>query len=173
MDITEVISKLLSGDSIDNISQRTGAAQVDVKKVLASALPNLLSGVEQQTKDDDKVEGFAGALASHSQDDASDLAAFLNNVDLEDGGKIVGHLLGAGREDATQKAANASGLNLANTGKILALAAPLLMTLLGQQTNQSQQQQPTQNPSMLSGLMGNLLGNMDLGGLLLKLLGMK
>ena len=38
----------------------------------------------------DTVAGFAGALDSHALDDTSDIAAFLSQVDLEDGKKIVG-----------------------------------------------------------------------------------
>ena len=207
MDINELMEKMLSRDSIKKISQRTGTTQTDVKKVLASALPSLLTGAEQQANDTSTVEGFAGALENHSKADASDVVAFLNNVDMEDGGKIVGHLLGSGRDDTTKKAAAASGLNATRAGSILSVAAPLLMTLLGQQTSQAQQQsnvlplsqtqqqsnllslsqtqqqsplqsifqpqQTTQNPSLLSGLMGSLLSNVDLGSLMLKLLGIK
>lgn len=189
MDINELMGQMLSKDSIKEISKKTGTTQTDVKNVLASALPSLLLGAEKQANDAGKLAGFAGALDDHSKDDVSDIVAFLKNVDMDDGGKIVGHLLGSGRAAATKKAAAASGLDSANVGNILSVAAPLLMTLLGQQTSQAQQQvqqqanilpllqsQPqtnSQNPSLLSGLLGSLLKNVDVGSLILNLLGGK
>jgi len=185
MDLNSLMGTLLSGDSIANISQISGTSQQNVKDVLSSALPALLDGAGKQATDESTVEGFAGALLDHAKVDTSDIASFMSNVDIEDGGKIIGHLLGKDQEAATQEAATRAGLSVGKTGIILALLAPMLMSLLGQQTQQQAQQpqQTAQQPlqqlfqtqqtqqqsasglaSGLGGLFGNLLGGGNSGG---------
>ena len=104
-------------------------------------------------------------------------------MDLSDGAKIIQHLLGGNTNAVAEQAAEKSGLDLGTTLKILAIAAPLLMSLLGK-TAQSQQQAQTQSATLqplqqaapsgggldISSLLGSLLKNVDIGKLLLSLL---
>ena len=150
MDLMSMMSTMLSEDSINQMSQKTGTTNEDVKNVLLSALPAMLNGVQGQADGEDTVAGFAGALESHAQADTSDITAFLSNVDLEDGNKIVGHLLGADQKATTKAAAEKAGLSVGSTGNILSAAAPLLMSLLGQQTAQAQTQAQAQPQGFLS-----------------------
>lgn len=169
MDINALMSTLLSSDSIQGMSSLTGTQPDEVKTVLAAALPQMMKGAEGQAVNAETAESFVGALADHAKVDTSDIAAFLQKVDLEDGGKIVGHLLGADTDATTERAASVSGLGTAQTGSILSAIAPLLMSLLGQQTQQTAQAAPTS--SGIGGLMGSLLGGGNMGGLMLNLLG--
>ena len=179
MDLNSLMSTLLSGDSIANLSQLSGASQKNVKDVLSSALPSILEGAVGQANDENTVEGFANALLSHAKDDTSDVASFMSNVDLEDGGKIIGHLLGNNKEATTQEAATRAGLSVGKTGIILALLAPMLMSLLGQQTQQTQQAQQVQQTQQPLTLQQNqqqsaaslLGGGSGLGSLFSGLLG--
>ncbi len=168
MDIQALMNSMLSSDSIKNLSKVSGTTQKDVKKVLGSALPELLTGAVGQANDTATAEGFVGALSAHAKDDTKDITSFFDKVDLEDGGKILGHLLGNKAEETTEKAAASAGVDKAKTGSILSAAAPLLMSLLGQQTSEETEQN---NSSGIAGLMGSLLGSVDLGGLLGGLLG--
>ncbi len=181
MDLNALLGTLLSGDSISNISQMTGTTQKDVKNVLSSVLPDLLNGAGLQATSEDTVEGFAGALQDHAKVDTSDALSFFSNVDPEDGYKILNHLLGSNRQEATKAAAERSGLSIGKTGLILAVLAPMLMSLLGKQTQQQQaQQQAQQNQwaQMLQPQQTNILGGntasgltSSLGGLFSNLLG--
>ena len=161
MDLASMLQTMLSSDSIAKMGEKTGTSTDEVKSVLFSALPAMLSGVQGQANNQDTVAGFAGALDAHAQDDTSDIAAFLSNVDLEDGGKIVGHLLGGDQAATMKAAADKAGLSTAATGSILGAAAPLLMSLLGQQatqTVQAQSQAQQQSSSSDGGLLAGLLG---------------
>ena len=131
MDLVSMMQTMLSPDSIAQMSEKTGTSAEEVKSVLFSALPDMLSGAQGQAGNSDTVAGFAGALDSHAQDDTSDITAFLSNVDLKDGKKIVAHLLGKDKSATTRAAAKRSGLSTASAGSILSAAAPLLMSLLG------------------------------------------
>ncbi|MBQ9886515.1 MAG: DUF937 domain-containing protein [Lachnospiraceae bacterium] len=168
MDLNSLVSTMLSGDSLDNIGKVTGSSNADVKSVLGSALPLLLNGVSEQSQGEDTAAGFAQALASHSKDDTSNIASFLGGVDLADGAKIVGHLLGAKTQDTTKDIATKSGLSLGTTANIIAAIAPLLMSLLGKQTNAAQQQNSSLN---VGSIIGTLLGGADLGSLVSGILG--
>ena len=164
MDLNTLMGAMLSSDSIKSISKASGASQKDVKAVLSSALPGLLNGAAQQANNSQTAAGFAGALAQHAKSDTRDLGSFLSGVDLADGGKIIAHLLGANTTAATQQTANASGVDAAKVAKILAVAAPLLMSLLGKQTGQS-------SGSAVGALMNSLLGGGNAGSLIGSLLG--
>ncbi len=175
METNELVSTLLSRDSLRSISQATGTRQKDVKNVLTAALPSLLNGALGQARNEATAEGFAGALAEHAKDDTRDMSSFVSNVDMLDGGKILTHLLGGDATATAQDAATRSGLDLGKTIKILAVAAPLLMSLLGQHNQQAQPQAQTSaaNVSPVINLLGGLLGGgqqqqqQSLGGSLL------
>jgi len=164
MDLNTLMGAMLSSDSIKSISKASGASQKDVKAVLSSALPGLLNGAAQQANNSQTAAGFAGALAKHAKSDTRDLGSFLSGVDLADGGKIIAHLLGANTAAATQQTASASGVDAAKVAKILAVAAPLLMSLLGKQTGQT-------SGSAVGTLMNSLLGGGNAGSLIGSLLG--
>ena len=157
MDLVSMMQTMLSSDSIAQMSEKTGTSTDQVKSVLFSALPAMLSGVQGQAKNKDTVAGFAGALDSHAKDDTSDIAAFLSNVDIKDGEKIVSHLLGGDKAATTKAAADRAGISTKATGSILGAAAPLLMSLLGQQATQAAQAQP-QAALSGGGLLASLLG---------------
>lgn len=161
MDLSKIAGSLLSNDSLKGLSSLTGASNSDIKNVLSSALPSLLTGATEQAKNESTAASFAGALAQHAKDDTSDLTSFLGNVDLADGAKIIGHLLGSGKEETVKKAAKASGVSEKKTGDILSAIAPMLLSLLGQQAEEDDDKE-----TGASGLVGALLDNVDVGSLL-------
>lgn len=165
MDLTKLASTLISSDSISGLSNLTGASDKDVSNVLAQALPALLSGANSQAKDKDTAESFATALSGHAKDDTKDLSKFLGNVDLKDGAKILGHLLGSDKDDVIGNIAESTGVSKKDTNSIVSAIAPLLLSLLGQQTEEDDDKD-----TGAAGLVGALLDNVDVGSLLTGLL---
>ena len=161
MDLTKLAGSLLSSDSIGGLSGLTGASDNDVSKVLAKALPALLSGAKDQAKGEGTSQGFATALSDHAKDDTSDLTKFLGKVDMKDGAKIIAHLLGSGKDDVVADIASDTGVSQAKTDSILSGAAPLLMSLLGQQADEDDNKN-----AGVEALIGALLENVDLVELL-------
>lgn len=166
MDLNNIMKTLLSTDSVKNLSKATGTTQKDVKSVLNSALPRLLNGVSEQASNKKTAASLAGALAQHAKGNTGDLSSFLGKVDLEDGAKIIAHLLGGKTETATAQVAQESGVSSSKTAKILAAVAPLLMSLLGQQTGAGKD-----DKFDVGDLVGAVLSNVDMGSLLSGLLG--
>ena len=183
MDVKSMLGTVVSQDSVKQISRSMNVPTKDVQNVLLSAIPALLGGAMDQANNQNTASGFVGALNQHSASDTSNLSSFLSSVDLDDGMKIIGHLLGGNSNAVAEQAAAKSGLDLGTTLKILAMAAPLLMSLLGK-TAQTQQQVQTQSATLqplqqnqqsgsglnISSTLGSRLKNVDIGKLLISLL---
>lgn len=165
MDLSAIMTTLLSSDSVKTLSKRTDASQTDIKKVLNAALPALLEGVSDQAKNKSTAAGLEKALKDHAGDDTSDPAAFLGKVDLADGAKIIGHLLGGSADSTAKSVAKKSGVSADKVTKILSAVAPLLLSLLGKQADEDKDK-----ASGAGALVGALLSNADVGSLLTGLL---
>ncbi|MBR6518834.1 MAG: DUF937 domain-containing protein, partial [Oscillospiraceae bacterium] len=138
MDLTSILlQSMLSDSSVKSLSKKTGSSKDEVSSVLTAALPLLLKGAGQQAEDEETAESFAQALAKHGENDTSDMDSYMDSVDMADGAKILAHLLGAETESTTKKVSKKSGTSSDNTAQILSAAAPLLMSVLGQENSKS------------------------------------
>ena len=167
------IGALLSGGGVKAISKRTKVPAGDVAKVMSYGIPILVGGMNRNVATAEGEQSLSAALRDHSADDVSNVGRFLKGSDLKDGKKIIAHVLAGDQEDVVEQISRASGVTKGKTTSILALIAPLLLSLLGGQQNQggsnfnlsslllnmllsgSMQQQQT---SQSSGLLGSLLG---------------
>ena len=170
MDLTALMSAMLSEESIENLGAKAESSPEEVRSVLGSALPLLLNGANAQATNQQTAPGFLGALQQHAQDDASNIPSFFGNVDMGDGAKIIAHLLGANTGAQTLAVAQQTGVSQAKTGNILAAVAPLLLTLLGQQAA-NRSNSSSNNALGIGSLMGSLLGSGDMTSLLGSMLG--
>ncbi|MBO5137643.1 MAG: DUF937 domain-containing protein [Spirochaetaceae bacterium] len=163
MDVSSLFSTLLSSSSITNVSKATGTEKGEVKDVLTAALPALLNGAKEQAEDKSTQAGFLEALASHAKDDTSSVSGFLKNVDLKDGAAIVKHLIGGSSSSTTKEIAKESGVSATKVTSILSAIAPLLMSLLGKESESSS--------TGGVDLLGSLVKNVDMGSVISGLLG--
>jgi Uncharacterized conserved protein len=163
------IGALISGGGLDALSKRTKVGKEDIAKVLSAGIPALVGGMRRNAGAEAGAQSLAKALADHSAADTSDAAAFLKNADLKDGKKILGHVLGDDQKKLVDELSRATGVTKGKTTSLLALAAPLLLSVLGSQNNSQQQ---SSSDSGLLGMLGGLLGGGQssggslLGGLL-------
>ena len=165
MDINSIMKTMLGSDAVKGISSAAGTTQKSVKSVLSSALPSLVDGAGKQAQDKATASSFVKAINDHAGDNTRDLGSFLSGVDLSDGGKIIGHLLGGKKDETVKKAAEEAGVTKAKANGILSAAAPLFMNLLGNQASSGSDAQ-SNNASGIGGLMSTLLSNVDVGSLL-------
>ncbi|MBR5931120.1 MAG: DUF937 domain-containing protein [Lachnospiraceae bacterium] len=136
MDFNSIFSAITGSDSVSQLSSLTGTSEKDVSGILSQVLPQLLNGAQGQATNQETAASFANALTSHGQADFSDLSSFFGGVDLEDGGKIVEHLLGKENAVATAETlSQESGVASSNISSILSATAPLLMSMMGQQAS--------------------------------------
>ena len=161
MDIQSLLSTVMAGDSVAGVGKAANVSSDSTKSILSAALPGLLSGALAQAQNSETAEGFASALTQHAASDTSNISSFLSGVDLADGGKIIQHLLGGNTGSTISQVAQQTGASQEETTSVLSAAAPLLMSLLGQQTG-SQQAQGTG----IADIMGSLMGGANLTSIL-------
>lgn len=149
------VGTVYSGSGLSAIARRSKVKQDDVAKVLAVGLPTLVGGMNRNAAEAGGAEALARALTQHEAADISDPGAFLAGSDLQDGKKIVNHVLGADQDEAMEEISRATGVSKSKVGTILALAAPLLLSLLGQQNSSASQ---ASSGGGLLNLLGGLLG---------------
>ncbi len=145
MDLTSLMSALLSDQNITSVAHKAGVSEEEAASVLATALPVMLNGANGQASDANTTESFFHAVNDHAKKDPE-------SVDLKEGGKIVGHLLGTDEEAAENAIAKRAGMSSANVGLILAAAAPLILNMLGNSTSSSNSSAGT--ASLLNALLG-------------------
>ena len=170
MDINSLLGTVLSDASIQGVSQTSAVSGDQTRSILNAAMPALLGGALNQAKGADTSAGFATALSQHAAGNTADLTAFLGSVDTQDGAKIVNHLLGSDSAAVVDQIAKDSGVQAADVKKVLASAAPLVMSLLGKETQKRQDADSAVSPA---GVLGSLMGGGSSGGLLGSLLGGK
>ena len=161
MDLTSLMSSLLSDQNIKAVASKAGVSEEEAASVLATALPVMLNGANGQASDAATTESFYKAVTDHAQKDPE-------KVDLKEGGKIVGHLLGTDEKAAEDAIAKRAGLSSANVGLILAAAAPLIMNMLGNSTSNSHSSSGT--ASLLNSLLGGGLNSSSSGNLMTSVL---
>lgn len=147
MDLTSLMSALLSDNSINSVTGKTGAKDSDAAGVLAAALPTLLNGANQQASQPETAESFHEAVLEHAAKDPE-------KVDLAEGEKIVDHLLGDDADKAEKAIAKKTGLSKAQVALILAAAAPLIMNKLGNHTASNNSTSSAATASLLGSLLG-------------------
>jgi hypothetical protein len=163
------IGALLSGGGVSAISKRTKIKKDDVAKVLSAGIPSLVGGMRRNAAVGDGAASLSKALTDHSTADISNPAAFLKTSDLKDGKKILGHVLGSDQNKLAEEISRSTGVTKGKTLTILALVAPLLLSLLGNQNNSAGQSSGGGLLGMLGGLLGG--GQSSSGGLMSGLLG--
>ena len=158
------IGQLLAGDGLSAVSKRARCSEAKTAKVLSLGIPTLIAGMKKNVSTPEGDASLTKALGDHSGKNTGDVKAFLKAVDVKDGKKILGHVLGAQQDATVERLSKASGLSGSTVVNILAQAAPLLLSLLGNQQSQEQSAvqpittaQSTQS-SGLGGLLGGLLG---------------
>lgn len=163
LDLGSIASTLLGSSSLNGIANSTGASKKDVTQVLSAALPLLLQGAGKQSTGKSTAASFAQALEQHAGSSTSSLSSFFKNVDLDDGAKIVSHLLGKSTNSTTKSISKQTGLDANQVAAILAAAAPLIMSLLGKSTTKVKK---TDKTSSTQDLAKALIGNVDVNSIL-------
>jgi hypothetical protein len=168
-----VMKQLENSDVLEQLGKSVGAKPAQVKKVAQLGLPTLMEAMNRNTNDKKGAQSLSSALDSHKGVDLSNVLGFLNNVDTDDGSKIVGHVLGDKSTQVTKSIAKKTGLSISQIGSLLVKFGPLLLSFLG-----NKKKEENLDADGVSGLTGTLAGlfggsgNSSGGGMGGSLLGM-
>ncbi len=156
--ILDILNGPLGKTIINGVAGSTGQDSSKTGSVLTMALPVLMKAMQRNAATEDGANGLMGALQKHDGGILDNLGDLFNGgVDsnvVQDGGKILGHVLGNKQSGIQQVIGQKAGVDAGSVGNILKVAAPILMGVLGKQTKQS----GISGGSDIGNLLGSLLG---------------
>lgn len=165
MDLLQQLLKDASGGATNRIGQKFGLDESQTGAVLGQLVPALTAGLKKNTGSAGGIAGLAKALQKGGHQRYIDEPEALGDSGaVEDGNKILGHLLGS--KDASRQVAAAAS---ANTGidagiikQLLPLVATMVMGSLSKQTGGGSKLEQD-GPGLLGTLFG---GDSNAGDLL-------
>ena len=167
--ILDLLSGPIGQTIISGVAGSTGQDSSKTGSVLTMALPVLMKAMERNASTPEGAAGLMGALSKHDGGILDNLGGlFQGGVDqnvTNEGGKILGHILGDKTSGIEQVISQKSGVDAGSVGNILKTAAPLLMGMLGKQ---SQQSGGVSDANGLTSLIGGMLGGASNSGAVTK-----
>lgn len=156
--ILDLLNSDLGKTIVNGVAGQTNQPTNKTQEVLTMALPVLMEAMRRNASNPQGAESLLGAIISkHDGSILENLGGlFGGGVDdnvMEDGGKILGHVLGNKQQSVQTALSQKSGLDAGSIAQILKVAAPILMGMLGNQAKQKQ----VNSPSGLEDLLGGLV----------------
>ena len=126
--MSTLLEAMTTGDSMQSLTQKTGASSDQVSSLLNAALPALMQQMQSNASTEKGAASLLSALGQHTS--TAPISQQVVEADEVDGGKIIGHILGGNQKSVVGSLANLAGLNSNQTSSILASIAPALLTAL-------------------------------------------
>ncbi len=144
---------------IQGASSQLGQDSGKTQSAISAAIPMLMGALKKQASNPDAAPGLMNALQKHDGgilDNVMDIfgGGNVNEDVVEDGDKILGHVLGDKKETVAAALGQKSGLDLGSAMNILKMAAPIVMGMLGKQTKSQQVSNPTDLTNIIGGMLG-------------------
>lgn len=129
--LVDGILEQLGPTGVSRIADSLGADQQAVNQAIAAAVPAIVAGMANNSRQPAGAEALSSALDDHSPSIFDALGGLLGGGG--DGAAILGHVLGGRRPRVEQHIAERSGLDLGLIMKLLPILAPLVMGYLSKQ----------------------------------------
>ncbi|MDG1394186.1 MAG: DUF937 domain-containing protein [Flavobacteriaceae bacterium] len=156
--ILDLLNSDIGKSLINGVSGHTGQSKSKTSNLLTMAMPLLMQAMKRNANSSEGASGIMGALQKHDGSILDNLGGLFSGENInsvsDDGGKILGHLLGNKQSNVQNALSQKSGIDAGSVGQILKVAAPILMGVLGKQQRQSN----VNSSSGIQGLLGGLIG---------------
>jgi hypothetical protein len=140
MGLLDMILNAGSGGAVQQLGTQFGLGQDQTTSALAALVPALAAGLQRNVQSEGGLAGLASALSTgQHQRYVNDPSTLANPAAIEDGNKILGHVLGSkdvSREVASQAAAQ-TGVSADILKQMLPMAATLVMGALASRSASS------------------------------------
>ena len=117
--------------TIQQFSKSLGTDPATTSNAIALALPALLGGLSRNASNPQGAAALDRALGDHDGSLLDNLGGLLGGGGGGIGGAILGHIFGAKRGPVEAGVGKASGLDAQQTARLLAMLAPIVMSVLG------------------------------------------
>lgn len=129
MDLLNTIMKsMTSNSSLGTLVGKTGISADSIEKAITSAIPSLLGSMTKNASTTSGAKSLLGALSQHEDD--SDVSSQLEKADEDDGNKILGKIMGDGKDDFISSIAKKAGINVGQSNQLLSTIAPALLSTI-------------------------------------------
>ena len=145
---------------IQGVGSQLGGDSSKTQSALGAAIPMLMGALKKNASNPDTASGLFEALQNKHDgsilDNITDIfgGGNVNEDVVEDGDKILGHVLGEKKEVVAAALGKQHGLDMGSAMNILKTAAPIVMGMLGKQTREAN----VSNPTDLTNIIGNMIG---------------
>ena len=170
------VDDILADIPMDQLAAQLGVDEATAEQATRQAIPALLGGLQANAEDPAGAMSLAGALGDHPSD-LIDGGVNLDQVDANDGEKIVGNIFGPNQDQVAQTlGGNLGGQAGGLIRRLLPILAPIVLAYLTKRIR-GQRQGGSQNPldSILGGgatgssnplndLLSSMLGGGPAGG---------
>jgi len=157
--ILDLLNSDIGKSLINGVSGHTGQSKSKTSNSLTMAMPVLMQAMKRNANSSEGASGIMSALQKHDGSILDNLGSLFSGGNInsvsDDGGKILGHVLGNRQGNIQNTLSQKSGIDPGSVGQILKVAAPILMGVLGKQ----QRQNNVNSSSGIQGLLGGLIGN--------------
>jgi hypothetical protein len=155
------VEDILSQIPLNQLAGQLGVNEQEAEQAARTALPALLGGIQANTEDPGGASSFAQAVQQHDPG-LVEGGVDLDQVDPNEGQKIVSHVFGAQQDQVVQQLGGVGGVSSGLIQKLLPILAPIVMAYIAKQLTGA-----TSNVGQdggLGGLLGGLLGGVLGGG---------
>lgn len=111
---------------ISQLASRFGVDEAEMSQAVRAALPALVGGLEANVSDPAGADSLMRALSQHTEQVPGDV----EQVDVADGEKIVGHIYGDNTDQVMQQLGGLGGATGGLVQKLLPLLAPIVLSWL-------------------------------------------
>lgn len=154
--------EILAGIPIQQLAAQLGVDETTAEAATRQAIPALLGGLQANADDPAGAASLAGALGNHSSA-LIDGGVNLDEVDTDDGQKIVGNIFGPNATDVAHTLGGSLSQQSGLIQKLLPILAPIVLSYLAKRLGGGQGFGGQDQGGQAGGGLGDLLGSM-LGG---------
>lgn len=129
---------------VSQLASQWGVDESEVTQAAQNALPALLGGLHANAQDPAGANSIVSALSQHQGQVSS-----LDDVDENDGQKIVGNIFGGNANQVVNQLGGLGGTSSSMVSKLLPILAPIVMSWLAQKMSGS---------GGLGGMLGGAMG---------------
>lgn len=124
--LNSILKNMTSEESVSTLAGKSGADSAKIENLIKSSVPSLLGSMKKNASTEDGAKSLLGALSQHT--DTAPIGSQIRNADEVDGSKIIGKILGGGKDDFIRELSTETGLDFTQTSSILSNIAPAIMS---------------------------------------------
>ena len=130
MDLLSMMTQAMTTDNaVGSLSGQNGVTKGQASGLVTAALPILLQAMTSNAASSSGANSLLGALNQHQT--SIPIEDQIKDADKDDGGKIIGHILGGNATGIISQLASQNNMSNAQASSLLAQIAPALLAGVG------------------------------------------